>query len=145
MEQILTQDFLLIITLFAKTLSKIKLKNLGEALNRPPWTFPRCELVKIVDADTLKFDIDLGFYVGIKAINIRLARIDAPEIRGVERPKGLESSEAVRKLFEAVGSRKCLVNVTKRGKYRWIGEVFLEDGTNLSDWLLQNGYAEQYE
>ena len=40
----------------------------------------RCNVVHIVDGDTVDVDIDLGFGVWMKKQRIRLSGIDAPEI-----------------------------------------------------------------
>ena len=45
-------------------------------------------VVKIVDADTIDVRVDLGFSISTHQ-RLRVARIDAWEIRGEERPKGL--------------------------------------------------------
>lgn len=46
-------------------------------------------VTNIVDGDTVDMEISLGFSLTIKE-RIRLAGIDAPEVRGEEREKGLE-------------------------------------------------------
>ena len=51
---------------------------------------------KIYDGDTITVDIDLGFDVVLKDQKIRLVRINAPEVRGKERPEGLKSRDALR-------------------------------------------------
>lgn len=69
----------------------------------------------------------------------RLARIDAPELDGSERLEGLESRDALRRLIQG----KEIQYVNKgRGYYgRIIAEVYVNDTTNVSDWLVRNGYA----
>ena len=51
---------------------------------------------KVYDGDTVTVDIDLGFDVVLKGQKIRLVRINAPEVRGKERPEGLKSRDALR-------------------------------------------------
>ena len=41
----------------------------------------RCEVVKIIDGDTVDVDIDLGFGVWLKKERIRMFGIDTPESR----------------------------------------------------------------
>ena len=45
---------------------------------------------RVVDGDTIDMDVDLGFGVS-KLVRIRLADIDAPEVKGDERPEGLSA------------------------------------------------------
>ena len=47
----------------------------------------------VVDGDTVRCDIDLGFGVWLRDQILRLHGINAPEIRGGERPEGLASKE----------------------------------------------------
>lgn len=39
----------------------------------------RASVVRVVDGDTVEFDIDLGFHLSMRA-KMRLAKIDAPEM-----------------------------------------------------------------
>jgi len=108
---------------------------------------------KIVDADTIDVDIDLGFKMKTEQ-RLRLARVDAWEVRGEERVKGLKAKEFVEDVIP-VGTR-VTVRTEKTGKYgRYIAEViympksieeFKENGMlNLSDELLRAGHATLYE
>lgn len=91
----------------------------------------------VYDGDTVTCDIEVGF--GIHIIErIRLSRINAPEVRGAEKPQGYISRDALKELIE--GKDIILINLG-RGKYgRVIGELEI-DGVNVSDWLVENGYA----
>ena len=99
---------------------------------------------KVYDGDTITVDIDLGFDVILKAQKIRLVRINAPEVRGSERPAGLKSRDALR---EKICNKwvKIKTQKDKKGKYgRWLGEVFVED-ENINQWLISEGYAKEYK
>lgn len=108
-------------------------------------------IVKVTDADTFHFDVDLGFYVQVRIIT-RLARVDAWETRGAERKLGLEAKKVVSMFFDSYPN--VTIQTKKTGKYgRWIVEVIFPqslmtkfdriDSTNLSDILLQLGHAEK--
>ena len=58
----------------------------------------KAKVIKVYDADTITVDMDLGFDIHIKK-SIRLANIDAPEIRGKERPEGLKARDFLRNLI----------------------------------------------
>ena len=99
---------------------------------------------KVYDGDTITVDIDLGFDVVLKAQKIRLVRINAPEVRGKERPDGLKSRDALR---AKIGNRwiKIKTQKDKKGKYgRWLGEIWLED-LCVNDWLISEGLAVLYK
>ena len=109
------------------------------------------EIRSIYDADTITVMIDYGFEeFGLKTL--RLARIDAPELTGEERPQGLASRDWLRTLLP-VG---CTVMVKteklkrshrdKKGKYgRYIAEIFYTDANgeirNANDDLVTRGAA----
>ncbi len=107
----------------------------------------RAVVVNVYDGDTVHVDIDLGLHTWVHREKIRLARIDAPEIRGEERPAGLKSRDFLRKLV--LGKEILLVTIKDRkGKFgRYLGELFLRmDGrlVNVSDLMVKEGYAVPY-
>ncbi len=98
---------------------------------------------KVYDGDTVTVDIDLGFDVVLKGQKIRLVRINAPEVRGQQRPEGLKSRDALR---GKIGNKwiKIRTQKDKKGKYgRWLGELWIEDEC-VNDWLITEGLAEAY-
>tara|TARA_Y100000996_G_scaffold323299_1_gene259378 strand:+ start:369 stop:707 length:339 start_codon:yes stop_codon:yes gene_type:complete len=104
----------------------------------------RAYVRKVYDGDTITVDFDLGFGIVLKSQKIRLLRIDAPEVRGKERPEGLKSRDALRAL---IGNKwiKIKTYKDKKGKYgRWLADVFIEENDtqlNVNDWLISEGHA----
>lgn len=100
----------------------------------------------VYDADTVRFDIDLGFHIWVSNQPVRFYGIDAWEVRGVERPEGLLAKQAVLDQFERTGAEVTLKTYKdSKGKYgRWLGTIILSDGLNLNEWLVENGHAEVY-
>ena len=99
---------------------------------------------KVYDGDTITVDIDLGFDVVLKDQKIRLTKINAPEVRGDQRPEGLKSRDALR---DKIGNKWIRIKTQKdkKGKYgRWLGELWLDDEC-VNDWLLKEGYAKEYK
>jgi micrococcal nuclease len=102
-------------------------------------------VVDVYDGDTCTVDIDLGLHTWIKGEKVRLNRINAPELRGAERAKGLKSRDFLRSLI----LNKQLVIETirdKKGKYgRYLGEIWLVDekgkSININDKMVTNGFA----
>jgi micrococcal nuclease len=99
------------------------------------------EIVKIYDGDTVTVVIDLGFNTTRLEV-LRLAYINAPEIRGDERAQGLISRDYVREKMN--NANEIIVNTYKdhKGKYgRYIAEIFV-DGINLNKQLVSENLAE---
>jgi len=95
----------------------------------------------VYDGDTVTADIDLGFHTWIHGEKLRLARINAPELRGEERPAGLQARDWLR---EQILSKTVIIHTIKdkKGKYgRYIAEIIL-DGININDALVSNGSAQ---
>ncbi|MFQ5636494.1 MAG: thermonuclease family protein [bacterium] len=105
----------------------------------------RAEVVSVYDGDTIRADIDLGLKTWIQNESIRLARINAPELRGEEKEAGLAARDFLRS--QILGKQIILeTEKDKTGKYgRYIGEIWLKDDAgeyiNINDLLVQKGYA----
>ncbi len=103
----------------------------------------RARVVSVYDGDTLRADVDLGFFTWIRNEQFRLARINAPEVRGPSRNDGLRSRDRLREL---VLDQNVLIETEKKGKYgRYIAEVFLDtegELVNVNDQLVDEGLAE---
>ena len=100
----------------------------------------RAELIKIVDGDTLRLKIDLGFGASMTH-DIRLLGCDTPESRGPESAAGKFVTTQVGKFIGA--TRDVLIHSKEfsLGKYgRCICEVWIA-GRNLNRWLLASGFA----
>ena len=102
---------------------------------------------KIIDGDSVKVDIDLGFDVWLKDENVRLFGIDAPEFRTtdlVEKKFGLLSKEFVEKMLP-VGSKQYMFSAEfKRGKFGRILADFVLNDTTLTKLLVDNRLAVVY-
>jgi len=99
----------------------------------------------VYDGDTCTVDIDLGLRAWVRGEKIRLYRINAPEVRGEERPAGLRSRDFLRSQTEG---KQVLVQTfkDKKGKYgRYLGEIWLESPSgelgNVNDLMVAEGFA----
>ena len=102
------------------------------------WAF-FAEVVRVVDGDTVKLKADVGFRMTFTD-NFRLARIDAPEVRGKSAKKGKEAKEWLIKFLEDNGN-KCIIRTIKHGKYRWVCDMYVGDSVSVSDELVKAGHA----
>ena len=98
-------------------------------------------VVRIVDGDTIRVDLDLGFGVWLRNQAVRLYGIDTPEIRGAEREAGLEAKDWLRGQIE----NKRVLLETFRGeesdKYgRWLARVW-HGGDDINELLVSTGHA----
>ena len=104
----------------------------------------RAIITDVYDGDTVTADIDLGFDIWRRNERLRLYGIDAPEVRGVERPEGLLARDALRERLVGKEVTICTIR-DKTGKYgRYLVRIF-EGGCLINLWLVRVGHAEPYE
>lgn len=94
------------------------------------------------DGDTLTVDVDQGFNEWHRNLHLRLARIDAPEIRKAD-PAGAVSRDYLSRLLPP--GTTIIVQTTERNPTdaypdRWDGEAVLH-GVNISDAMVTAGMA----
>ena len=97
-------------------------------------------VTKVYDGDTITCTIDLGFGVLLKDRKIRLANIDAPELRGISNHKGILSRDFLR---DKILGKEIVIKTEKdkTGKYgRYIGEIYLK-GQNINKLLVKEKLA----
>ena len=68
----------------------------------------KCNVVKVVDGDTVDVDIDLGFGVWLKDERVRMMGIDTPESRTSDKVEKLFGLAAKQKLKSLLGKRTIL-------------------------------------
>ena len=99
---------------------------------------------RVYDGDTiLDLVLDLGFGVRIE-IKTRLLGINAPEVRGPEKKKGLETKLFLGHAMDEAFLRKSLKveSHNKSGKFgRWLVTIWDGD-VNLNRLMVENGLAE---
>jgi micrococcal nuclease len=104
----------------------------------------RAVVVNVYDGDTINVNIDLGLSTWINNEKLRLARINAPEIKGKERTKGLRSRDFLRELLL---NKKVIIQTIKdrKEKYgRYLAEIWLEENgkfINVNDLLVEKKLA----
>ena len=108
----------------------------------------QCELIRVLDGDTIDCWIDLGFNLKIKK-RIRYMGIDTWESRTrdlEEKKKGLAAKARNKELLES-GTFKIVSHGT--GKFgRVLGEVFVETDNGLqsvNQILIDEGHAYEYD
>jgi micrococcal nuclease len=112
---------------------------------RQDWTY-KAKVLRVVDADTLDVELDLGFTVFIRQ-RLRLVGpggtyVDAWETRGAERQMGLVAKDFVQGLVDTYPDAVLVRTQRETGKYgRYLAEVEIA-GVDLATSLVENGHAE---
>ncbi len=110
----------------------------------------KCNLVKVVDGDTVDVDIDLGFGVWLRKQRIRLYGIDTPESRTrdkVEKVYGLAAKAFVVEMLSK-GDISIKTYKDAKGKFgRILGELFIKTSVgelSVNQSLVENSHAVRY-
>ena len=116
----------------------------------------KCNVVKVVDGDTVDVDIDLGFGVWLKDERVRIMGIDTPESRTsdkVEKLFGLAAKEKLKSMLGETPTLKTQVNKDgedMKGKFgRILGDFDVYDADKdawrpATDVLIETGNAVAY-
>ena len=88
----------------------------------------RCEIVRVVDGDTIDVNVDLGWSISVRNQRIRLYGLDAPEsrTRNLEEKKYGKASKKFVEDF--LNSDNILLKTREKGKYgRYLGDFCVND------------------
>jgi len=112
----------------------------------------RAKLFRVVDADTIIFDVDLGFRQWIHGWPFRISGISAREL-GDE--GGPEARAYLVTLLAQFGERPCVIQSVRAPDQagdqfpmsfgRYVANVFLPDGQDLAEYLIANGWAVRWD
>lgn len=99
---------------------------------------------RIYDGDTIYVNIDLGFDTWLMRQPVRLLDIDAPELRGEERPFGIISRDWLISQIP-VGTEIKINTFQDKDKYGRYLAIIEFNGRNLNEEMIQLGYAVPYK
>ena len=109
----------------------------------------RCLITKVVDGDTVKCDIDLGFGIWQHNETVRLMGIDTPESRTSdkdEKPYGLLSKKKLTEQIEKAEVIKIVTTRDEKGKFgRILGTLVADNGDNINAYMIRHNYAVHYQ
>lgn len=109
----------------------------------------KCQLLKVVDGDTIDVLIDVGFSTFRKE-RVRLYGINAPESRTrnlEEKKKGLAAKSRLKDILKSFGKDFLIkTEIDKKGKYgRILGVIYnLDKSNNANAILVSEGHAVEY-
>jgi endonuclease YncB( thermonuclease family) len=94
-------------------------------------------VVRVVDGDTIYFDVDLGFFIRM-TMSVRLKGVNTPELHGAEREAGLKAKAFVEQALP-VGAL-VLLTTYKAEKYgRYLADVRYLPGAKTRDEIRASG------
>lgn len=110
----------------------------------------RCNVLKIVDGDTVDVDIDLGFGVWLKDERVRIMGIDTPESRTsdpIEKKFGLAAKDRLKQLLGKTAILKTQIDKSgedMKGKFGRILGDFVVGESTVTQILISEGHAVAY-
>ncbi len=107
----------------------------------------KARITKIVDGDTIKCDIDLGFSMFLSNQTIRLYGVDTPESRTSDKEEKYYGNLSKQFLNDYCPKGTWIIlrtHLDKKGKFgRILGELIVND-TNLNKALIEENLAVEY-
>ena len=108
----------------------------------------RCKITRVVDGDTVKCDIDLGFGIWQHNETVRLLGIDTPESRTSdkdEKPYGLLSKKKLTEQIDKAEVIKIVTTRDEKGKFGRILGTLVADGSDyINAYMIRHNYAVNY-
>jgi micrococcal nuclease len=106
------------------------------------------EVTRVVDGDTIKIDLDLGFGVWYRNQRVRLNGIDTPESRTKDKDEKIRGELSKSKLKELIEEKRVKITtaINPNDKFgRILGSIETKDGIKVNEWLVANNYAVTYK
>lgn len=102
-----------------------------------------CKLVRVIDGDSVIFDIDLGFHLTIRE-TVRFLNCDAPEIRTKDlKEKQMGFVVRSKVCNELINAKNITIKTSKQGSFkRWLAEVYCDE-VNLNKQVDRWSYEER--
>lgn len=116
--------------------------------SQPKYRYENVEVLSIYDADTLTVKVNVGFYISYETA-LRLARINAWEVRGEERSKGELARDYLQGLVNSAQHKGDKIEIEtfrdEREKFgRYLAELWIGN-ENINDLLVKKGHARYQE
>ena len=110
----------------------------------------RAKVIKVTDGDTVVMEVDLGYYGTTRQIH-RIIQddgfyFDTPETRkyrGVTDEHKAHGIEAKERAVELLLDQDVYIKCYKRGSFRWLAEIWLDDGRMYSEIMINEGFQKR--
>lgn len=112
--------------------------------NTPPYrpSIKYGKVIKVYDGDTFTIVFRLSTFGKLQRHSIRIADIDAPEVTGASKEKGIISRDKLRTL---ILNKLVKVDIVKLDKYgRFLAHVYRED-IYINEYMVKNKLATPYK
>lgn len=97
---------------------------------------------KVIDGDTVRLDIDLGFTVHWKS-NCRLYGVNTPELRSKDPQEKMKALEAKQFLIDNL-PEQVVIHSRELDKYgRPLVDIYVE-GRLINDEIIEKGFSQNY-
>ena len=111
----------------------------------------RATVTQVMDGDTVRANVDLGFRIWVNNETFRLYGIDAPETRlggarnvtEAEKARGLAAKAALAAMVEGKDVLICTIRDRQEKYGRYLARIFLDD-LDVNEWLVETGHAIPY-
>jgi len=109
------------------------------------FTFPILKIIKVLDGDSLRLSVDLGFKLS-RIIDVRIHGIDTPEIRGYQKSAGQLVRQALIKMLTKAQEKGQLTLISEDlDKYgRCLGDIETQDNDSILNFLLEKELGRIY-
>lgn len=102
------------------------------------------KVTNVVDGDTVDMTVDLGFNVSTN-IRIRLAEINAPEMKSTDKLEREMAELSKKFLSEKVLNKEVLLDSSGKDKYgRWIGTIYVNN-IPVNQQMVTEGFADPHK
>ena len=112
----------------------------------------KANLLRVIDGDTIEVDVDLGFGVWVRKQSMRLARINAPELKvvvdghRVVNPAGTSAREWLEKVLLLESALGPITIITIKDRLDKYGRMLVElmysgDRKSINDEMVSAGFA----
>lgn len=107
--------------------------------------FHKVTLVRVVDGDTIKFNLACKHKLFCRNMSVRVRGVDCPEMRSANKEDKERALAAKQFTQQFLTGRKIALKSCQKGKYfRMVCDVYA-DGKNLATALLEAGHAVPYK
>lgn len=131
---------------YGRYLADVFLLDSAQNIDRILYNY-KATVIRVVDGDTIRAKIDVGLDAQLNNQILRLKGINAPEMHGEAKDKGMISRDYLTSL---ISNKDVIITTYKsrtKDKYgRYLAEIFLPDSTqSVNQKLLDGGFAIFYD
>lgn len=105
----------------------------------------KCKVIKVYDGDTITVAAYLKGDSQCYKFKVRLNGIDSPELRGSNENEKKHAVISRDVLSDKILNNIVTLDIKGTEKYGRLLADVIYDGTNMNEWMINNGYAVKYD